>query len=177
MTGKSVNQGDLDLEQASLLLPDASDSDKIFIRLLDKELKGVTAFYESKEAELIAELDATLAEVERIEVEGLPDDAEDDSDSDSDDGRGGVVKKTSRIARKLLQGGGRKQSVRRRRRASSSVSQPRRAEGSLLDDEDQLSGDEVPQTAEVRDVADDEVVRPSLDLSMLRLAGADDGGS
>ena len=158
MTGKSVNQGDLDLEQASLLLPDASDSDKIFIRLLDKELKGVTAFYESKEAELIAELDATLAEVERIEVEGLPDDADDESDSDSDDGRGGVVKKTSRIARKLLQGGGRKQSVRRRRRASSSVSQQQRGEGSLLDDEDQLSGDEVPQTAEVRDVADDEVV-------------------
>lgn len=122
-----------DLESAALLLgPDGSTADKIFVRLLDKELQAIAAFYAEKEGELLSELELTMAEINRIEAQGFPDDADDDSDSDSDDGRG-VVKRASKAMKGLLTQ--RKTTPRRRRRASSGVSsssQPPRGEDGLL---------------------------------------------
>lgn len=67
----------------------ASPTDRLFARLLDKELARVVDFYASKERELLGELQLLQQDIERTELdeaftsEGV--DGEDDDDDDSDE--------------------------------------------------------------------------------------------
>lgn len=92
--------GDGDLESSALLGRDSgpedgsqddqsSPTDRLFARLLDKELSKVVDFYASKERELLSELQLLKQDIERTEhdeaftSEGP--DGEDDDDDDSDE--------------------------------------------------------------------------------------------
>lgn len=108
---------DRDLEAAHLLTENRTAADKLYLRLLNKELDNVTSFYADKERELLSDLQLTLQDADRIQNEGVfvdesdYEDGDEGSDDESDDDAGRQRRPSKSTPKK------------RRKRAMSSTSQ------------------------------------------------------
>jgi phosphate transporter len=77
-------------EYATLLAPTRSDTDSLFIPLLNQELKKIVTFYESQEKELLEDVGNLEEHAAQLEEAGLAAgerylDDDDDDDEDDDD--------------------------------------------------------------------------------------------
>lgn len=171
-----------DLESARLLSSNTASSydastpsanEKVFIQLLDKELRKIVEFYEIKERELLSDLEVLRSDIERIEEEdeahhsGVGGNQSVDSDEEDQEEtvRGAIesvlsnptsYEEAARAGRKVR---GIKQ---HRRRASSNIS------GTSEDDQNRLSRS-VPQSPM-------KARRPSLGRSQSRMTRNSKGG-
>ncbi|KAF7773130.1 hypothetical protein Agabi119p4_5297 [Agaricus bisporus var. burnettii] len=87
----TLSYHDLEVGEQSRLIDDgavASDTDALFVPLLDRELRKITAFYTTQEKEIMNELEELEADVAEKEAAGLDaadrylQDSEDDEDDD-----------------------------------------------------------------------------------------------
>ncbi|PWY97005.1 SPX-domain-containing protein [Testicularia cyperi] len=81
--------GDLENESAGLLQHgDATETDRVFLPMLDKELEKIVEFFLDKESEMLADLQKLEQDLERTENEDFDDDSDfafsDDEDDDDD---------------------------------------------------------------------------------------------
>ncbi|KDN52968.1 SPX-domain-containing protein [Tilletiaria anomala UBC 951] len=104
---------DIENESAALLSGEQrSDTDPIFLPLLDKELRKIVQFYESKEKQIYADVARIEEDLERAENEEMvleseydlsdDDDADDDVDPSAAIVQGGMMQKGSRWRRTSL---------------------------------------------------------------------------
>jgi phosphate transporter len=118
--GRGTSHGDLEVGEHAALLEGhgASDTDVLFIPLLDRELRKITLFHESQEKDLMEEFTELEDDVERQEEVGL--DGEDryldQSDDEDDDESISISQSPERV---------------RRQRKSSSASRGGRVRGRL----------------------------------------------
>ncbi|KAF5345994.1 hypothetical protein D9758_013862 [Tetrapyrgos nigripes] len=104
---------DLESNESTSLVGRQRHTDSVFIRLLDKELKKITLFYESQEEELLERLEKLEQEVQAQEEQGLEGDHYQDDFDDDDDDDESISR--SPVGRRLSIGA-------RRRRLSSTLS-------------------------------------------------------
>jgi phosphate transporter len=63
----------------------AAESDRVFLPLLDKELRKISNFYAGKEGELYAAVESLRSDLEKRESESVWDDGDEDASEDDDD--------------------------------------------------------------------------------------------
>lgn len=80
----SIPYADLEANEETSLVP-SSQTDAVFVPLLDKELRKVSLFYEAQEKALLDELEELEGQVTEQELKGMADRYEDEWDSAEDD--------------------------------------------------------------------------------------------
>ena len=73
---------DIENESAALLAGHSSETDPVFLPLIDKELRKVVKFYVSKQKELFAEVDRLEWDLTKVEEEGIPQESDRDESDD-----------------------------------------------------------------------------------------------